>query len=950
MTKTDLYTQLKKNILGDVHTNAMARRLYSVDASIYEVEPLAVVVPKSIADIKAAIQIAREAQVPIVPRGAATGIAGGCLSSGIVIDTSKYMNRILECNLDEEWVLVEPGVVQDQLNAYLSEQGYRLGPDTSTGNRATVGGMAANNSAGARSLRFGQMVDHVLATELILASGDLLVLSEVDASTSKQLSLAGSVEGQIYRTVLELKERLKDEIANVFPKLPRKVSGYNFDELIKPGPLNLAKLIVGSEGTLGIITRLKLRIVKKPKASVLAVLHFDSLFKALKSVGDLLNAHPLALELIDREIIAQGIRSKAMRGHLDWLEGEPEALLVAEIDADDIPQATKKAQPLLESYQGVIVDDEKEMENVWRLRKSGLGLLMSRRTYSRGVAFIEDVAVPPDQLAEFVRDLFQLLKKYDKAQGGIYGHVGAGCLHIRPYIDLTSEAEQKTLRQIMREVADLLLEYGGAYSAEHGDGLIRSWLTEKMFGARIYAGFQELKAAFDPEGRMNPGKIVNAPDVLTNLRFTPRETHQKIQTVLDFSEEGGFELSADLCNGNGQCRKTDGLMCPSFQAYHDERHTTRARAQSLRAIVNGRMPMEAFTSRELYDILDYCLECKGCKVECPSQVDMAKMKSEFLHHYHAAHGLSLRTRLFGNVGRLAQLAAFAPRITNWTLGTRLAKQLLRRLGVTPHRSLPSYAKKRFSKQIPDPKPPKRGQVVLFNDTYTEFHLPEVGLSAYHLLSSLGFEVVIPPWQCCGRPALSKGLLSQARGYAEQLIETLFPLAQQGIDIIGLEPSCILTIKDDYKSLTRDPRCDVIALQCVTLDSFLLSLQEKGELDLPFNPTPESVHVHIHCHQKALVGPNPTIQLLDQIPGCEPHFIDAGCCGLAGSFGYEREHYPMSMKIGENTLFPAIRETELPVIASGFSCRCQIEHGTLKKPLHLAQYLTSKLLDSKTLDS
>lgn len=949
--------ELKEKIRGEVRVDPIARRVYSVDASIYEVEPLAVVLPLDNEDLRVAIQIANEHQLSVTPRGAATGITGGCLGEGVILDTSKYLNQILEINYEQEYVRCQPGVVQDVLNEALAEKNYRLGPDTSTGNRATIGGMVGNNAAGARSLRYGKMVDHVEEVKLLLASGEQLTFAACTESQWRQKCLQNNAEGRIYQTVEKIRQEYRQEIEQHFPQIPRRVSGYNLDELLKPFPLNISKLIVGSEGSLGIVTEIKVRISPRPKTTGLCVIHFKNILEGMRTVEELLLYHPLSLEMIDQHIIRMGRLSPTIQNKLDWLKGDPEAVFVFELEGESSQEVSKKLcdlQAALEQkkigYAYTLLTDKKAMNDLWDVRKAGLELLLSKRSYSRAIAFIEDLTVSPKVLANFMEEFLLYLKSVGK-QAGIYGHVGAGCMHIRPYIDLRKPDELKLMQKMIEDITTLLLKHHGALSGEHGDGRVRSWLNEKLFGKKIYEAFLLLKSAFDSDNRMNPGKVVQGQEFLKNLRMHPEIKQPAIETFLDFSAEGGLALAVDLCNGNGLCRKREGTMCPSFQATGDEYDSTRARAQSLRAVMNGLMKPAELTDEGILDVLDLCLECKGCKKECPSHVDMAKMKAEFLFHYQEKKGYSLRNRLFGQIGWLYQKSSPFAAFFNTMGTTKFTKFLLKQLGITTERPLPQLAKETFSrwweKQPPQPGSNTAKKVVLFNDTYNEFTNPEIGQAAIKLLHASGYDVIIPQWHCCGRTLLSKGLLREAKKKAEAIMDLLLPFAMQGIPIVGLEPSCILTIKDDYTGLlgAKNRQAAFVAAACWTIDEFLHRSMREGNWLKLHSPTRKKVLVHGHCHQKALVGTRPTIELLKSVQGFEVEEIASGCCGLAGSFGYEAEHYELSMKIGELHLFPSIRncaDKEKMVVSNGVSCRAQIGQGTKQPAKHVVEVLAEVL--------
>lgn len=947
------FAELREAITGDLSVDTISKIAYSVDASIYEIEPIGIVLPRTPEDIVQAIHIAAKYDVPVIARGAATGITGGCIGKGLIIDTSKYLNQILSVNYDEEYAVCEPGVVQDQLNQLLAAKGYRLGPDTSTGNRATLGGMMANNAAGARSLLYGKMVDHVLEVDLALANGQIVTFGEVDDVVWRDKRRLQNAEGNIYREIYRIRETYRDDIEKHFPKIPRRVSGYNLDELVKPGPFNVCKLITGSEGSLGIATKIKVRICKKPKATALCVVHFLDMVEGLHAVLDMLKAKPISLEMIDEQIITMGREAPAMKGKLEWIQGHPACVIVAEFDGDTAKQAVDKAHAFEGEmkkanvgYAQVVLSEDVKMASVWEVRKAGLGLLLSRRTYSRAIAFIEDLSIGPDQIAPFMDQFLAYLKKNNK-QAGIYGHVGSGCIHVRPYINLRDPAEARLMQQMMLEVSDMILAHGGALSGEHGDGLIRSWLNEKMFGKELYRAFVDLKKAFDPMNRMNPGKVVHGPALLKNLRTRVDVPLHRIDTFQDFSPEGGFELAVDLCNGNGMCRKKETVMCPSFHASGNEYDTTRARAQALRAVVNGRLAPEMFTSDEIRDVLDLCLECKGCKTECPSQVDMAKMKAEFLYHYQEKHGYSLRNRLFGHVGRINALFSPLAKLFNTMGSTAFSKRIMSWLGIAPERELPALALERFSQWLAkNPQSMTHGKaVVLYNDTYTEYNEPEIGIAAVKVLNALGYDVIVPSWRCCGRPMISKGMLKQAREAATSVVEQLQPHLEKGLPIIGLEPSCILTIKSDFRDLLGANHASMPLLKgCTTFDEFVAGHLVEGRLPLQFKELQGNVLLHGHCHQKSLVGTKPTLAVLRAVPGFTVSEIDSGCCGMAGSFGYEKEHYAFSMKIGELKLFPAVRSAKLGtwIVADGISCRSQIAQGTKIKAQHLAVVLAQAI--------
>jgi Fe-S oxidoreductase len=656
--------------------------------------------------------------------------------------------------------------------------------------------------------------------------------------------------------------------------------------------------------------------------------------------------------MIDQQIVEAARHSKEFAGRLPFLQGNPEALIAVEFYGDSAAEAADQARALEAQlrrdkwgYAYAQAFTAQEQANVWKVRKAGLGLLMGTRDERKPIAFIEDTAVDPAKLPDFLRRFRHILDKHETT-AGYYGHASVGCLHIRPGINLKQQSEVDKMMAIMHEISDLVLEYGGCMSGEHGDGLARSWLNEKHFGPTLYKAFKDVKRAFDPYNRMNPGKVVDGPSPTENLRHGPSYRTIGLQTNLDWSRDGGFATSIEMCNGNGECRKLTGAtMCPSYMATRDEQHSTRGRANALRAVISGHVPPAEWTGKALYDVLDLCLECKACKTECPSNVDMAKLKYEFLSHYYAAHGTPLRARLFGNIATFSRLGQKLAPLANWLGESPFGKWVMTQIGIAPERTLPAFARQTFSRWFTTrpqrARPAPRGQVVLFHDTFVEYNHPEVGQAATRLLEEAGYEVVLVQQRhCCGRPAISKGLLEQARQDARHNIALLRPYAQQGVPIVGIEPSCILTLREDYLDLVPGAATTLVAQQALTIDEFLYQLQQRGELDLQFTTARKRLLLHGHCHQKALVGTAPTLAVLRLPPGYEVQEIPSGCCGMAGSFGYEAEHYDLSMQIGSQRLFPAVRAAEntVELVADGISCRQQIQHATGRQARHMVEVL------------
>lgn len=947
--------ELRDALKGEVRSDPVSLAVYSVDASIYEVTPLAVAIVQDQEDLEKAVEIAKRHQIPLIPRGAATGIAGGAIGKGLVIDTAEYLHRILHIDPIKQEVTCEPGVVQNALNAAIAPFGLRLGPDTSTGNRATLAGMLANNAAGSRSLRYGAMRHHIQEVHLLLASGEKLHLKPLDEHAFAEKCGLRTQEGEIYRTLAHLREHHAEDIKNHYPPLPRRSSGYALDSLLGPFPFFPSCLIAGSEGTLGIITQMTLKLSTLPHLSALLVLSFDTLEQALDAVVTLLKLQPLTLELIDAHIIEAASRSPALQGSLNHLPLTSCTMLIVELDAETaslleikVYEAQEYATRQTSAHRIIPLFTTEEQNQMWKLREAGLGLLLSKRSYQRAVAFIEDLSIPPEKLKAFMKEFLALLRREGK-DAGIYGHVGAGCVHIRPYLDLRDQDELQTMQRIMEETTALIVRFSGALSGEHGDGLIRSWLNPVLFGPTMMHCFQSIKQAFDPEGRMNPGKILPTQRLTDSLRLSPKTKIRPFKPFLDFSSEGGFALSVDLCNGNGQCRKQEGLMCPSFHAYGKEWHTTRARAQGLRAWMHQEVPNTPETSKGILSLLEYCIECKGCKRECPSQVDMAKMKAEFLYQYQKESGVPFRTWLFAHLGKLYRLASWAPSLSNWLLQRSWVRALLARIGITKRRSLPSVAAFRFStycKTNPStPLHPSGHSVVLCLDTYTEFLEPNIGKSAKRLLEDLGFEVTVPKWACCGRTFFSRGLLKEARTHAAAFIEHYASYAEKGLPLLHLEPSCFSMVEDDMGALCKDKAWKCVKEATVLFDHFVLKHFGSSLPNwLDFTDNPLSIDLHTHCHEKALLQNSATRILLKRCKGVTLSEVDMGCCGLAGSFGYESEHAQFSLDLGEKKLFSKLRSRQAGhiCIANGLSCRNQIRDGTHLKPLHIAEWLYQQM--------
>ncbi|MFQ5752154.1 MAG: anaerobic glycerol-3-phosphate dehydrogenase subunit C, partial [bacterium] len=949
----EIVQELNKRIQGEVRFDKYSRLLYSTDASIYEIEPLGVVIPKSTEDVQATVELAYKHGIPIILRGGGTSLVGQSIGAGIVIDVSKYLHGILEVNLEENWARIQPGVVLDRLNNHLRKYDLFFGPDVATSSRANLGGLIGNNSSGARSVLYGKTINHVLQLNVLLSNGEEMVLQALTPKELENKITETNDQSSIYATVTKIVSANNGEINKRYPKILRRVSGYNLDEFVNGQPFNLAKLIVGSEGTLAVVTEAKINLVPPPKNRVLGVLHFSDLFAALEAVSSILEFGPSAVELLDDIIIDLTRATLEYARRMTFIAGHPAALLLVEFQGSSKKESVEKLNHLVAylnkekmGYAHVKAIEDAQQENVWYIRKAGLGLLLGTKEDRMPTGFIEDTAVAPEKLSEYIRRFDEIIRAH-QTHACFYAHASVGCLHIRPMLNLKSKEDLDRMAAIAEEVSNLALEYGGAMSGEHGDGLARSCWNEKMFGPQLYQAFRDIKKAFDPKNILNPGKIVDAQFLTENLRRPPVVRTHTIKPFFDYTKEGGFQKAIEICNGNGVCRKMDeGTMCPSYMVTMSEEHSTRGRANALRAVLTGKLDQKEFTSQRMYEILELCIACKGCKGECPTNVDMAKLKYEFLYHYHQANGLPLRDRFFGNIATINHLGCAMAPLSNWMINSLPLRWLLHvMLGIDRHRSLPTFSRESFSRWF---KKHNNGnlngakKVVLFHDTFMTYNYPQIGRATVALLEAAGYEVLLPEKKCCGRPFLSKGMLEQARSCAKYNIEKLYPLVEQGYAIVGCEPSCILTFRDEYPDLLNDSRVQAVAENAFLIEEFLQT--QKG-LELSFKPAEKSFLLHGHCHSKALVGMEPTLNMLKMIPEAEVEVVDSGCCGMAGAFGFEKEHYQVSMAMGRRRLFEAVesKNDEWEIVTPGVSCRQQIEHGTGRHAKHAVEVLAAHLV-------
>jgi FAD/FMN-containing dehydrogenase/Fe-S oxidoreductase len=962
METSRLVRALKEAVKGEVRFDQISRTLYSTDASIYQIMPIGVVIPRGPEDVAATLRIAGEQGVPVLPRGGGTSLAGQAIGRAIVIDCSKYMDRILELHPGGRWVRLQPGVIQDELNLAASQYGLRLGPDTATSNRATLGGMMGNNSSGARSIVYGKTADHVQELDMLLIDGTELHLRRPTPGAAGHQAPADGREGEIYHTVARLVEQHRDEIGRRFPKILRRVSGYNLD-LVALDPSDLIGLLIGSEGTLGVIVEARLGLVSKPAHAALSVIHFHDLFAAFEATPLILKHRPSAVELIDRMVLEMTRAQLEYARRMTFVQGDPDALLIVEFSGDDAGELRGRLHSLEAELRAAGAGDAfvetltpADQDNIWRVRKAGQGLLQGIKGDAKPITFVEDTAVAPERLAPYMRRFRATLDRHG-VRAAFYAHASVGCIHVRPLINLKDRQDIEKMKIIAREVGDLVIEFGGTMSGEHGDGLVRSWFVERFFGPQIYGAFKEVKRLFDPPGLMNPGKIVDAPPIDEALRYGVEYRTLPVTTYFDWSKDGGFAQAVELCSGVGACRKKiEGTMCPSYMVTREEEHSTRGRANLLRAVLSGTLPPSELTGRRLYDALDLCLECKSCKAECPANVDMAKLKYEFLAHYYEANRLPLRAWAFGNFRTVARWGSAAAPLSSWLTRKAPVRWAIDVLGgVDRRRPLPPFARRTFlhwwtqrgrdgdETRTPAYRPAARGPVALFADTFMIYNYPEIGQAAVELLEALGYEVTVAEAGCCGRTMISKGLLKQAVRAARRNIDALLPLASKGVPVVGVEPSCILTFRDEVPDLIPTDDARMLARHTKLIDEFLAAEHRRSPLALSGIGRNRRVLLHGHCHQKTLAGTGTVREVLGAA-GYAVQEVDSGCCGMAGSFGFEREHYQVSIAVGERRLLPAVRmlPADAAIVAMGVSCRQQIAHGTGRRALHLVELLNEAL--------
>lgn len=949
---------LRKVLKGDFYTDDAIKIIYATDASAYREIPAAVAIPKDEEDIRKLIDFANEHRTSLIPRAAGTSLAGQVVGDGIVVDISKHFNKIQKLNLEEGWVKVQPGIVRDELNRVLSEHGVFFAPETSTANRAMIGGMIGNNSCGANSVVFGSTREHLIEVEGYLSDGSKVVFNE-NTSYKESKGLKGAIL-QNLNDLLNDQENL-NRIEKEFPKatIPRRNTGYALDILAKMHPyrpsgppLNLCSLIAGSEGTLMFITSAKLKLTPLPKPNNrLVCIHCRSIDESLQANLVALKARPHACELMDHYILEATKRNAEQKENRFFIEGDPQAILVVELVRESEEKVEDDTKHLIRSlsesnlgYSYPVIKGD-DIKKVWNLRKAGLGLLSNIPGDAKAVAVIEDTAIDVEELPEYIKEFNQILTRHN-LYSVHYAHAGSGELHLRPIIDLKTKEGVALFRTIASEIATLVKKYRGSLSGEHGDGRLRGEFIPQMIGAKNYELLRSIKQTWDPKNIFNPGKIVDTPPMDSFLRFDKDQETKSFDTILDFSRDMGIQRSSELCNGSGDCRKsemTGGTMCPSYMATRNERDTTRARANILREYMTRSSHPNPFAHEEIKEVMDLCLSCKGCKKECPSNVDMGKLKAEWQYQYFKTHGIPLRTKLVAGYAKSMQMLAYTPWLYNAT--RNLTKPIL---GFANNRSIPKMAGRSLRSWFRQKFRPlhlnRKKKVYFFFDEFTNYLDVEIGKKAIMLLDRLGYEVMEVNHPGSGRPYLSKGLLKEARELARKNVTIFYPLINGDHPLLGLEPSAILSFRDEYIDLLRggeQEQARKIAENTFMIEEFLSKEIDSGSIKAEdLSQEKMKVLVHGHCHQKALSSMTPTMKILKTAMNVEVQMIPSGCCGMAGSFGYEKEHFDVSMQIGELVLFPKVRAANegTIVLASGTSCRHQIKDGTGKKAKHLVEIL------------
>ncbi len=971
------FNKLKNSLEGEFIYDNLYRSIYATDASVYRMLPEAIAFPKSIEDIKKLILFASEHQKPLIPRTAGTSLAGQVVGKGIIVDISKYLNNILEFNASEKWVKVAPGIVRDQLNHFLEPYGLWFSPNTSTSNRCMIGGMTGNNSSGSTSIKYGVTRDKIIEIEGFLPNGDFITIGELSKEQFNQKLLQKDKEGEIYRYIRdtfsrpEIKKEIKENMP--YPEIHRRNNGYALDSVIdneifgqSNKKFNLAKLIAGSEGTLFFMTSIKIKLDSLPPPKRLMVAaHFSSIEESMKAVSPAMKYDLYQCELMDDIILDITQKSPKYAPSRDFIEGHPKAILMLELRGNEMATLEKTAIRLVKELQEKGLGyafpflKNKEASKAEELRKAGLGLLGNLPGDEKAVAGIEDTAVRIGDLPSYISEFSEIMKKKGKTPV-YYAHAGAGEIHLRPILNLKKSIDVRIYRKLVEEIAHLVHKYKGSLSGEHGSGIVRAEFIPIIVGENNYKLMRELKSVFDENNIFNPHKIVDPFPMDQNLRYSPDREEPIIKTLLDFSKEGGILRSAEKCNGSGDCRKLpefDGTMCPSYQATRDEKDTTRARANALREFLTNSTTSNPFDREELYKALNLCLSCKACKSECPSTVDMAKMKAEFLYQYQKANGFSIRNRLFAYSGKINEAMSYFSGIYNFSIHNSFLSTIIKKLmGIAEQRNIPDIEKQTLKKWIKKnphllrPKRKKIKEVYVFIDEFSNYMDVQPGKDVILSLTALGYEVKIIDHKESGRSFMSKGFLEQAKKLAVKNVNIFKEFINENTPLIGIEPSAIIMFKDEYIDLIKDDKLKAAALELAkhtyVFEEFIKKEYVKGNIKKEwFTDETKEITLHVHCQQKAVTDIKNSEFILKIPQNYKVNLLDSGCCGMAGSFGYEREHFEISMKIGELKLFPSLRKLKLSsqIAASGTSCRHQIKEGVNKNSEHPASLFKKAII-------
>ncbi|MBN2681987.1 MAG: FAD-binding protein [Bacteroidales bacterium] len=963
--------ELAEIIDGELHTDEITKLIYSTDASAYREKPIGVVRPKNENDLEKIIVFAGKNKIPLIPRTAGTSLAGQVVGSGLIVDVSKYLTKIIELNTKEKWVRVQPGVVLDELNIFLQPHNLFFGPETSTSNRCMIAGMVGNNSCGAHSLIYGSTRDHTLEIKAFLSDGSSATFGKISNEEFYEKCNNDNLEGKIYRNIRDILENAENraEIEREFPEktIKRRNTGYAIDLLAESQPFNtkgenfnFCKLLAGSEGTLAFTSEIKLNLVPlPPKEKALVCIHTASLEEALKANLIALKYNPGSIELMDDKILELTKDNIEQNKNRFFVQGKPAAILIVEFAGNTREEIVEKASKMELEMKNIgygyhfPVLFGSDIKKVWNLRKAGLGLLSNMPGDEKPVPVIEDTAINPEKLPEYIAE-FQILLEKHKLNCVYYAHIATGELHLRPVLNLKNPQHVELFHTIALEVAFLVKKYKGSLSGEHGDGRLRGEFIPLMIGEKNYSLLKEIKKTWDPYNIFNPNKITDTPKMNSNLRFTPGQKTRRLDTIFDFSSTQGILRAAEKCNGSGDCRKSEiigGTMCPSYQASKEEKQTTRARANILREYLTNSNKENPFDHKEIYEIMDLCLSCKACKSECPSSVDVAKLKAEFLQHYYDRRGIPFRTRVIAYLPRINRVTSLFPGITNFFMSNKFFGKIIKSaLGFSLKRNLPKLYKTtlyRYTRNLKQ-NAGTNGLVYLFNDEFTNFNDTLIGIKTISLLNKLGYEVIIPQHKESGRTFISKGLLRTAKKIANENVRLLQDLISSEKPLIGIEPSALYCFRDEYPELVDRylvEGASRIAKNTFLIDEFLANEIEKGKISKAiFTDRIQKIKLHGHCQQKAIASTEPMKKILSFPENYEVVEIQSGCCGMAGSFGFEKEHYKLSMQIGELVLLPEVRNTpdDVIIVAPGTSCRHQIKEGTNRDALHPVEVLYDAL--------